>query len=178
MSVRLNDLVLAYLASQSIVPLPNSFVIVNDGSGSPDRIGSWDADTLGAQPPMGTLNVFAPTLEIQQSAQTDYVGKIAQGIAITSTGTPALNATYALDQNTLTQIQALASDCTLGYGFPGGAGTFDYPDLTGTPHTFASADMVNLYKAMRSVIYLLQVTLAARLQGNDVSWPPLSATIS
>lgn len=174
----LNSLIVFWL-SQNGVPNPpaNSYVVVADGQTGIQSVASWNTQQLGAEPSTQTLNALAPQVAIQQSAQADYATHIAQGIAITSTGTPALNATYGLDDTTLNQIQALANDCAVGFGFPNGQSTFAYPDQSGTPHTFASADMVNIYKAMRSVVYQTQTTLASRLQGNNTPWPTQSAVI-
>lgn len=178
MTIALNELVLAYLAAQNVTPAPGDYVIEDKFNGEGPFIASWNVVNLGTQPSSGTLNGLIPQVTIQQSAQSDYTTNLGNGIAITSTATPALNATYGLDPTTLSQIQALANDCAVGFGFPGGAGSFAYPDQTGTPHTFASADMVNLYKAMRNLIYAMQTTLAARLQGNNAGWPSQSATIA
>lgn len=179
MSIALNDLVVAWLTNHGFSPIPpDSYLIENNGTTGVAAITSWNTGVLGAEPSDADLQNLIPQVTIQQWAQSDYAGKIAQGIAVTSTGTPALNATYALDPVTLSQIQALATDCAAGFGFPGGAGTFAYPDLTGTPHTFDSTSIVNLYKAMRGLIYSMQITLAARLQGTDTAWPSASVTIA
>ena len=174
----LNDLILFYLA-QNNVPNPpaGSYVVAINGQTGDQTIASWDTGALGAEPSLNTLNALAPQVAIQQAAQSDYGTHIGQGIAVTSTGTPALNATYGLDDTTVTQIQALANDCAVGFGFPNGQSTFAYPDQSGTPHTFDTTTIVNLYKAMRTTIYAMQVSLAGRLQGNDVPWPSQSATI-
>ena len=176
--MNLNDLVIFYLA-QNGVPNPpvGSYVVITDASSGDQSIETWDTGALGTQPSQTTLVALAPQVTIQQSAQSDYGVNIAAGIAITSTGTPALDATYGLDDTTLTQIQALANDCAVGFGFPNGQSTFDYPDQTGTPHTFDSTTMVNMYKAMRQTVYAMQVTLAARMQGNDSPWPSQAVTI-
>src|ERR1700719_3859135 len=49
--------------------------------------------------------------------------KVVAGIAITSTGNRALNATYPIDPVTLTQIRAVAQDSAAGLGLPGGLTT-------------------------------------------------------
>ena len=176
--MNLNDLIVFYLSQNGILnPPANSYVVIVDAQSGDQSIESWDTATLGPQPSKATLDALAPQVQIQQSAQSDYAANIANGIAVTSTGTPALDATYGLDDTTLTQIQALANDCAVGFGFPNGQSTFDYPDQTGTPHTFDNTTMVNLYKAMRQTVYAMQVTLAARMQGNDSPWPSQAVTI-
>lgn len=179
MSIFLNDLVLAWLAQHGVAPIPaNSYAIERDGQTGLDAITAWDAVALGAQPSGNDLQALAAGVVIQQAAQGDYDANIGKGIAVTSIGTPALDATYALDPDTLLQIQGLAHDCAGGFGFPGGVTTFQYPDATGTPRDFLAVDMVNIYKAMRNLIFSMQQTLAARLQGNDTAWPTQTATIA
>ncbi len=109
---------------------------------------------------------------------TTLAQKIAAGLAVTSTGTPAISATYALDQTTLDQIQALAVDCAAGLGFPGGASSFAYPDLPGTPRTLTSANMIALYKALRDYTAQLNDTAATLAAGGTATWPSATATIA
>ena len=176
--MNLNDLIIFYLGQHGITnPPANSYVVVLNAASGVQSIETWNASALGAEPSIATLDALAPQVTIQQSAQSDYAINIGAGIAITSTGTPALNATYGLDDTTLSQIQALANDCAVGFGFPNGQSTFQYPDQSGTPRTFNNTNMVNLYKAMRSTVFNMQTTLAARLQGNDTAWPSQSSTI-
>jgi hypothetical protein len=104
--------------------------------------------------------------------------KLAAGIAVVSTGTPALNSTYALDQITLDQIRALATDAKAGLGFPGGESTFAYPDKDGVPRTFDATSMVDLYKALRDYVFGLNSTAAVKAAGGNAEWPEASATIA
>jgi hypothetical protein len=103
--------------------------------------------------------------------------KIAAGIAITSTGTPAISATYALDQVTLDQIGAVARDAGAGLGLPGGLPTFTYPDIEGEPQTLSQANVIALYKAMRDLLFALNTTAATLAAGGDADWPVQSVTI-
>ncbi len=103
--------------------------------------------------------------------------KLASGIAITSTGTPAISATYALDQTTLDQIGAVARDSAAGLGLPGGAATFTYPDINGVPRTFTGAQIQALYKAMRDCVFALYTTAATLAAGGTAVWLAQSATI-
>lgn len=107
----------------------------------------------------------------------EMTSKLAAGLAVTSTGTPAISATYALDPVTLDQIRALAGDAKMGLGFPGGASTFDYPDATGTPRTFNATSIVNLYKALRDYVAALNTTAAILMQGGQAAWPAATTTI-
>jgi hypothetical protein len=104
--------------------------------------------------------------------------KIASGIAITSTGTPTISATYALDDLTMNQIGPVARDFAAGFGLPGGASTFTYPDATGRPRTFTGPQMVALYKAMRDLLFMLNTQAAMMAHGATPSWPTQTATIA
>lgn len=60
------------------------------------------------------------------------------GIAITSTGTPALNGTYALDQGSINAIDEVVLYIDTNGTFPEGAATLPYPDAAGAMHVFPS----------------------------------------
>lgn len=102
------------------------------------------------------------------------IAALGTGLQIVSTGTPTLNATYALDSTTLDQVGALARDCAAGLGFPLGAQTFSYPDLSGNPHTFTPAAIQDLYKALRDYVFNLTVVIS----GQSNTLPPASTTIA
>lgn len=103
--------------------------------------------------------------------------KIAAGIVITSTGTPALGGTYALDATTTAQIGSVARDFASGMGLPGGGSSFTYPDLAGTPHTFTGPQIVALYQAQRNLVLTLNQQAAIMANGGTPSWPAQSAVI-
>lgn len=105
-----------------------------------------------------------------------FAAKVAAGITITSTGTPALNATFALDDITLTEIGSVARD-SFNMGLPGGLATFIYPDINGTPRTFTAAQIQGCYKAMRDLMLNLNTAYATLAQGGTPTWPSQSATI-
>ena len=128
-----------------------------------------DAWTYAAPPPY-----VPPPLTWDQELAT----RIAQGIAITSTATPALNATFALDETTMSQIGPLARDSAAGWKFPGGTTTFTYPALDGTPRTFNEAQFVALYLAQRDLIFALTTQAGVMARGGQPNWPPQSATIA
>jgi hypothetical protein len=115
--------------------------------------------------------------EAPTTAET-LAAKLAAGLAVTSTGTPSLSATYALDTTTLDQIRALATDAKAGLGFPGGETAFAYPDASGTPRTFDATSIVNLYKALRDYVFALKTTAATLDAGGPAEWPLATATIA
>jgi hypothetical protein len=107
----------------------------------------------------------------QPGPQTIFFGKVGAGLTIGSTVHPELAALWRLDDVTLTQIQALAAGVATGFGFPGGASTFDYPDYSGVPHALTETSVVLLYRAMRDYLYALQTALATLLAGFPADWP-------
>lgn len=115
---------------------------------------------------------------LARSAAPALAEKLAAGIAITSTATPALDATYALDPTTLDQIGSVARDAGAGLGLPGGLSSFAYPDATGAPHSFSATDIAHLYKAMRDLVFALNEQAAVAEAGGSPSWPAQIATIA
>ncbi|HXA23633.1 MAG TPA: hypothetical protein VNW90_15185 [Acetobacteraceae bacterium] len=112
------------------------------------------------------------------SASAILAQKIAAGIAITSTGTPALNATYALDPTTMEQIGSVARDNAASLGLPGGLPTFVYPDASGTPHTFTGSQIDAVYRAMRDLIFVLTTQAGVMAHGGSPVWPSQTAVIA
>lgn len=103
--------------------------------------------------------------------------KIAAGIAITSTGAAALNATYALDDKSVGQIFQIGMWANQFGAFPEGS-TQDYPDITGVNHTFTVAQFVAFMKAVAPLYASLQRQYATLAAGGSPSWPKQSATIT
>ncbi|SRR5258708_29145425 len=112
------------------------------------------------------------------TASATLATKIAAGITITSAATPALNATYALDSVTLTQIQAVAQDSAAGMGLPGNAATFSYPDIKGQQHTFTASQLIAVYRAMRDLLWVLNTQGASLAHGTPAKWPVQTAVIA
>ena len=88
-----------------------------------DEIAAFEASDAAAATPAAT----APILLGQA---------LGAGLAITSTATPALNATYALDQASQDQLYQIASYAQNFGVFPNGQSTMAYNDISGVPHTF------------------------------------------
>ena len=72
----------------------------------------------------------APTLTPAQQA----AALIAGGLAITSTGTAALSATYPCDAAVQAKAAAIEVRIAAGLGFPGGASTMPWKDAAGAWH--------------------------------------------
>lgn len=108
----------------------------------------------------------------------ELAARINNGVNITSTSTPALNSLYALDTTTLDQIGSVARDAASGIGLPGGGSTFTYPDAAGVPHSFTSAQIITLYRAMRDLLFVLNTQAAIMRLGGPPTWPDQSVTIA
>jgi hypothetical protein len=78
---------------------------------------------------------------------------MAAGLAIVSTGTPALNATYAIDDAMRVSINANVSYIQTYSAFPAGVATKDWPDIDGTIHTFpTTGDYLNFARAVADYV--------------------------
>lgn len=109
--------------------------------------------------------------------QAQLAARLFAGLAVISTSTSALSATYALDATTLDQIGSVARDAAAGLGLPGGLSTFTYPDLSSAPHDFTATAIQSLYKAMRDYVFALNSVTAQLQLGIPAGWPPAMATI-
>jgi hypothetical protein len=97
---------------------------------------------------------------------------IAAGLAVTSTGTPSLNATYAIDPTT--QGQIIATEAYIDeYGtFFGGATTLQYPDITGALHTFPSVTEFRAFaKTVADYVAAVELTANVLTAGGTATWP-------
>lgn len=103
---------------------------------------------------------------------------LAAGVQITSTATPTLNAIYDVDPVSLSQIAAISTGIAAGKGLPGGGSTFNYPDATGTMHSFTSANFLNFAAAIETFIYQFDQALVTLLGGGSASLPSSALTIA
>lgn len=142
---------------------------------------SWGAD--------GSIN-FSPTMTAQQIAAVQAVyaahnpatiepsqqarNALAVGLQIVSTGTSALNGTYAVDAVSQADIIAIETSINAGKGFPGGSATFDYPDVAGSMHSFSEANFTNFAAAVRDFVYACRSVIA----GQSAAVPNGFATIA
>lgn len=151
--------------------------IQRDGAGKIVGVFASEQPDLAAEASTYETPEVTAFLAVQQMPLT-LAAKLANGIAITSTGTPGIDATYALDATTLNQIGSVARDAAGGLGLPGSGATFAYPDITGAPKTFTAATIQDLYKAMRDCVFALNETADTLAQGGTASWPGQTATIA
>lgn len=155
-----------------------SVLRTTDGAMIPNDSSNRDRAAFNAWVTSGNTPDPISTASVADQAAALLAQKIAAGIAITSTGTPAISATYALDALTLSQVQSVAQDAGSGLGLPGGASTFTYPDIAGQPRTFTSAQLIAVYRAMRDLLLILNTQAAVMAHGGPPSWPTQTAVIA
>jgi len=87
------------------------------------------------------------------AALAAYNAIINAGITIASTGTPALDGTYAVTTDAKAVIDGIYTGIKNGDGLPGGGQTFVFRDAAGNGHTFDATSFPNLAKAVRDFLY-------------------------
>jgi hypothetical protein len=100
------------------------------------------------------------------------------GVAVTSTGTPALSGTYATDPASIANIVALSTGIAAGKPLPGGGSSFNYPDSSGAMHAFTAANFLDFAAAIEALIYNAEQSLSTLLNGGSASMPSPSLTIA
>lgn len=119
----------------------------------------------------------AASVPLPQQAAAELATRIGNGMALTCTGNAALNATYALDDVSTTQISNLGYYANAFNTFPGGS-TQPYPDIGGTPHTFTVAQFVAFFQAVATLVSGLTTQAGVMAHGGSPSWPSQSRTIA
>ena len=93
---------------------------------------------------------FTPAPTPQQVA----AGKIANGIAITSTGTPALNSTYAIDPVSQQHVASVSTYISVNAKFPAAQTTLNWHDINGVIHAFQTTAQFQAFAtACADVVY-------------------------
>lgn len=100
------------------------------------------------------------------------------GVQVTSTGTPALNGTYDIDDKSVAYITALSTGIAAGKPLPGGGTTFNYPDASNVMRAFSSADFLNFAAAVEGFIYNFEQSLLILLNGGSATMPTPALTIA
>lgn len=100
-------------------------------------------------------NTFAAPVPVPPTAAQVFAAAVAAGIQIASTGTPALNGTYAITADAKGTIDGVYSGIKDGDGLPGGGATFNYSDITEAAHTFSATTFPPFAKAVRDYLYAL-----------------------
>ena len=104
--------------------------------------------------------------------------KLRAGIAITSVSLPAVNATYALDSTSQSQIFSLGSYARHFATFPSGS-TQSYPDITGSVYyTFTVPVFVSFFQAVAELVSNIDTAAQTAAAGGSPSWPSQTIGIS
>jgi hypothetical protein len=90
-----------------------------------------------------------------QQVSKEYTIAIGAGVQIVSTGTPALNGTYAIDTPAQQNLSAVAAGIASRNRVPGGGTTFNYYDTAGNPHAFNATNFLNFASAVEDYVYAL-----------------------
>jgi hypothetical protein len=110
-----------------------------------------------------------PALTIPQQAQVLLTG----GLAITSTGDSALNATYPCDPISQQQVVAEVTSILLNNAFTDGETSIAWLDKTGAPHTFS----INQFKTLATALAAFVTGCTKCITGQSTTLPTATATI-
>lgn len=110
--------------------------------------------------------------------QQDWLPQALKVVQVQSTGTPALNGTYAIDTLSQAQITGISAGIAAGKGLPGGGGAFFWPDVTGVPHSFNSANFLNFASGIEAFLYSFTQALGATVAGFPTPLPTQPITIA
>lgn len=127
-----------------------------------------------------TFQTIQAAAAAQQAAllpQKNASAAISSGIVITSTGTPALNGTYPLDQDTQGQLNGVITFILINGTFPNGISEMPWYDTSGAMHLFPS---VAAFKDFATAFanYVATVTIYANSGGTIGSIPSNNITIA
>lgn len=154
----------------------NAALVWNDITGvAPSPQPGWSATEAG-----GGWSYAAPVPPVPPPPSADDVlaEKIAAGIAITSTANADLNATYALDGVSTSQIYQIGLFASRFNVFPSGTTTQMYPDMTGAPHAFTVPEFIAFLLAVAPLVSALTEQAAVMAHGGEPAWPAQTATIA
>lgn len=111
------------------------------------------------------------------TAQNAYYAAFSAGVVITSTGTPALNGTYACDSDTQRNIVSEQVYISADGTFTNGGSTMAWPDMVGAYHLFPSTTEFTAFaKAVAQYVQALATALATVQAGG--SWAPPSNALT
>lgn len=121
---------------------------------------------------------FDPTMYRSQiTSKSTYIKAMASGVALSSSSTPALNATYAIDQASQFNITAEMVSINTNGTFTNGQSSRPWPDSIGTYHVFTVAQFKSFSTAIAQYVDDLAITEQALISGQQASWPTASISI-
>jgi hypothetical protein len=148
---------------------PDGTLPDNAIAGTAAQVAAWQGSTVVNDAIIAPPAPAAPTLA-QQAA-----GLIASGLTIASTGTPALDGTYACDSATTDHIQAEMVAILVTAAFADGTASVAWPDVTGALHTFQS---VAAFKAFAVAVAGFVAAGFKVMNGSSTTLPTATATIA
>lgn len=101
--------------------------------------------------------------------------KVAAGMPLESTGTPAVDATYSVDQGSQQSIAAVAQYIAAFAEFPADQTELPWADITGTFHVFTTTTLFMAF-ARAAADYVTKCNLAA--QADPINWPATPVVIA
>lgn len=156
----------------------SSIIRTSDGAFIPADPANRDYQAYLAWVAAGNTADAVTAQTLAQQAATLLATNIAAGIVLTSTGTPALNSTYALDAVSQGQVFQIGLYANQFGVFPSGGSILEYPDATGTAHNFTVVAFVAFLKAVASLVAAITTQAGIMAHGGTPSWPSQSATIT
>jgi hypothetical protein len=103
---------------------------------------------------------------------------LTQQVQVNSTGTPALNGVYAIDDVSQSKIAAIAAGIAAKNRVPGGGSTFNYFDVSGVAHAFTAANFLDFAAVIEDYAYTVDLQRAALAAGQKPVWPSSPLTIA
>jgi len=111
---------------------------------------------------------YVPTLAEQAAAA------LMAPVAVTSTSTPALSASYTITRDDQTHIQAEVQSLMLNGTFADGSSAVAWPDASGAVHTFTVAQ----FKAFATAVGAFVAACYKVLNGSSTTLPSAALTIA
>jgi len=163
---------------------------VVDGNGNVTNVISYDGVSL-YNPPAGSSLVksdtagigwtysneqFSPPVPPTPTVTQQVTSALAAGLSVSSTDYSGLNGTYALDQSSQNQVNAVTTYILLNGTFPGGGSTMPWVDQTGAAHQWPS---VTEFKSFATAYanYVAAISLYQLSNGASGSLPSNTVTI-
>lgn len=151
-----------------------SNVLRSDGANIPPDIKNADWQAYLAWRAAGNTPDPSPAPTVQQQADA----AIAAGLAIASTGTPAINGTYALDDGQQTNLANVSIYIAVNNRFPAGQSSLMLRLADGKLISIPStAAWQAIATAIADYIAHLKIQLVVAARGGTPSWPSASVTI-
>lgn len=135
----------------------------------------YQSSCTSAQESAGNAAVTAAASNL--AAATTCQATVAGGLAIASTGTPSLNATYATDGAAQLNITAENVSILVNGTFTNGQVTKAWLDMNGGAHTFSTSQFKTFATAVGSFVDQAISAIATLSQGQNATCPAASMTI-